>query len=222
MSSRTVNLEFGRVSMIVPSISTASFLGNGSLFFPPTVTWIGHKPDSAVNNFDGLRAAVGGHVTSRRRCLDCPHTRRGLRATLDASLKPYGFARRPQLPTERLFKLVERLTFARFDEHQSFAIANDRCASANSRLVRPYSRNASSAPVSSQKGRFGCALSGYGSARHSVPATAAGAAAAAAAALLEAVGAIHGLIAARLERNLSLFPAARACRAEHLALPAAA
>ena len=39
--------------------------------------------------------------------------------------------------------------------------------------------------------------------------------------LLEAVAAIHGLVATRLERNLSDSAAARACCLEHLALAAA-
>ena len=44
--------------------------------------------------------------------------------------------------------------------------------------------------------------------------------AAAAAALLEAIRAVHGLVAAGLERDLSFLAAARARRAEHLALAA--
>ena len=56
----------------------------------------------------------------------------------------------------------------------------------------------------------------------SVPASASVAAAISTAALLETVGAIHRLIATRLERDLSLFPATRARGAEHLALATSA
>jgi hypothetical protein len=63
-------------------------------------------------------------------------------------------------------------------------------------------------------------------ARHSVPIpparTAAISAAAVAAALLEAIRAVHGLVASRLEWDLRFFAAAGARRAEHLALTAPA
>jgi hypothetical protein len=64
--------------------------------------------------------------------------------------------------------------------------------------------------------------------RHSVPAPTARAAAAAIpaavvpASLLEAVRAVDGLVAARLERDLGFFATTRACGAEHLALAASA
>jgi hypothetical protein len=62
--------------------------------------------------------------------------------------------------------------------------------------------------------------------RHSVPISTARTAAvsttAAASALLEAVRAIHGLVATRLERNLGFFATTRTRGAEHFALAAAA